>query len=66
MFGGEKKIHQLVNEENLRTQGKVSSGIHSEAGNVHSACVVGKHFLKRIIEQQGVCTSRLMPALVHN
>jgi len=33
MFGGEKKISQLVKgEENLRTRGKVTSGIHSEAG----------------------------------
>ena len=31
-----------------------------------SACVVGRRFLKRIVEQQGVCTSRLMLALVHN
>ena len=31
-----------------------------------SACVVGRHFLKRIVKQQGVCTSCLMLDLVHN
>jgi hypothetical protein len=66
MFEKNHTSQSVKDEENWRTRGKVSSGIYLEAGNVDSACVVGRHFLKRIVEQQGVCTSRLMLALVHN
>ena len=50
----------------LRTRGKVSSVIRLEACNVDSACVVGRCFLKRIVEQQGGLPSCLMLASVDN
>jgi hypothetical protein len=66
MFEKNHISQSVKDEENWQTQRKVSSRIHSEAGNVDSVCVVGRHFLKRIVELQGVCISHLMLALVHN
>jgi hypothetical protein len=44
----------------------MSSGMYSKACTTDSACVVGRCFLKRIVEQQGGFTSGLLLASVNN